>query len=96
MQAVDGIAPYREFRVKGHTEDWFDGVIMERRKNRDKLLKKYKKSKLEIDHKIYSEAKLVASTLIKTKKRNYFKQKIVENTGNSTKLWKTLNSLGMP
>ena len=30
MQAVDGIAPYREFRVKGHTEDWFDGEIMER------------------------------------------------------------------
>ena len=40
MQAVDGIAPYREFRVKGHTEDWFDGEIMERIKNRDKLLKK--------------------------------------------------------
>ena len=30
MQAVDGIAPYREFMVKGHTEDWFDGEIMER------------------------------------------------------------------
>ena len=43
MQAVDGIALYREFRVKGHTEDWFDGEIMERIKNRDKLLKKYKK-----------------------------------------------------
>ena len=42
MQAVDGIAPYREFRVKGHTYDWFDGEIMERIKNRDKLLKKYK------------------------------------------------------
>ena len=42
MQAVDGIAPYREFRVKGHTEDWFDGEIMERIKIRDKLLKKYK------------------------------------------------------
>ena len=64
MQAVDGIAPYREFRVKGHNEDWFDG---------DKLLKKYKKSKLEVDHKIYREAKLVASTLIKSKKINYFK-----------------------
>ena len=67
---------------------------MERIKNRDKLLNKYKKSKLEIEHKIYSEAKLVASTLIKPKKD--FKQKIVENTGNSKKLWKTLNSLGMP
>ena len=40
MQAVDGITQYREFRVKGHTEDWFDGEIMERIKNRDKLLNK--------------------------------------------------------
>ena len=59
---------------------------MERIKNRDKLLKKYKKSKLEVDKKIYSEAKVVASTLIKSKKRNHFKQTIVDNTGNSKKL----------
>ena len=65
MQAVDGIAPYREFRVKGHTEDWFDGEIMERIKNRHK---KYKKSKLKVDHQIYKEAKFVASSLIKRKK----------------------------
>ena len=83
MQAIDGIAPYREFRVKGHTEDWFDGEIMERIKNRDKLLKKYKKTKLEVDHQIYREANSVSSTLIKSKKTNYFKQKILENTGNS-------------
>ena len=82
MQAVDAIAPYLEFRVKGHTEDWFDGEIMERIKNRDKLLKKYKKSKLEVDRIIYREAKLIESTLIKSNKRNHFKQKIVENTGN--------------
>ena len=82
MQAVDGIAPYREFRVKGHTENWFDGEIMERIKNRDKFLKKYKKSKLEVDHDIYKEDKSVASALIKSKKTNYFKQKILENTGN--------------
>ena len=68
MQAVDEIAPYREFRVKGQTEDWFDGEIMERIKNRDKLLKKYEKSKLEVDHKIYREAKAEASNLIKSKK----------------------------
>ena len=64
MQAVDGIAPYREFRVKGHTEDWFDGEIMERIQNRNKLLKKYKKLKLEVDDQMYREAKFVASTLI--------------------------------
>ena len=82
MQAVDRLAPYGEFRVKGHTEDWFDGETMERIKNCDKLLIKYKKSKLEVDHQIDREAKFVASTLIKGKKTNYFKQKIFENTGN--------------
>ena len=66
MQVVHGIAPYWEFRVKGHSEDWFDGEIMERIKNHDKLLKKYKR--LEVDNQIYREAKSVASTLIKSKK----------------------------
>ena len=69
---------------------------MERIKTCDKLLKKYKRSKLEVDHQNYREAKIVASKFIKTKKNNYFKQKIVENTGNSKKLWKTLSSLGLP
>ena len=44
MQAVDKIVPYREFRVKGHTEDWFDIEIMQRIKNRNKLIKKKKKN----------------------------------------------------
>ena len=40
IQVVERIAPYREFRVKGHTEDWFDCEIMEVIKCRDKLLNK--------------------------------------------------------
>ena len=78
MQAVDRIAPYRVFRVKGHTEDWFDGDIMERIKNRDKLLKKYKQLKLEVDHQIYREAKFVASTLIKSKKKTTLNKKLLK------------------
>ena len=54
--------------MKDRTLDWFDGEIMERIKNCDKLLKIYKKSKLEIDHQIYREAKAAASNLIKSKK----------------------------
>ena len=46
MQAVDEIGPYREFRVKGQTEDWFDGEIMVRIKNRYKLLNKIQKVKI--------------------------------------------------
>ena len=47
MQAVDEITPYREFKVKCQTEDWFEGEIMERIKNRDKLLFK-KGSKFDL------------------------------------------------
>lgn len=56
MKVVDGIAPYREFSVKGNPEDWFDGEVMQSIRNRDKLLSKFKKSKLEVDHEIYREA----------------------------------------
>ena len=52
MKIVDRIAPYREFTVKGHTEEWFDGDIMEHIKHRDKLFFKYKKTKLEVDYDI--------------------------------------------
>ena len=30
MEVIDQVAPYREFRVKGHTEEWFDGDIFKR------------------------------------------------------------------
>ena len=93
MKVIDQVAPYREFRVKGHTEEWSDSEILEKIKIRDKLLGKYKKSKLEVDHNIYREAKVKAAQLIKNKKVDYFKQKIIENTGNSKKLWENLNSL---
>ena len=44
MQAVDGIAPYREFRVKRHTEYWFDGE-MDKSKSRQ-TSKKVQKVKI--------------------------------------------------
>ena len=78
MQDVDEIAPYREFRVKGQTEDWFDDEIMERKKNRDKLLKKYKKSKLEVDHQIFIEAKAKASNFIKSKKITILNKRLLK------------------
>ena len=61
---------------------------MERVKNRDKLLKKYKESKLEVDHQIYREAKAEASNLIKGK--NILNKRLLKT------LFKTLNSLGLP
>ena len=64
--------------------------------NRDKLLKKYKKSRLAVDLEIYKLAKTQTKKIVSSKKANFYKETIMENTGNSKKIWKTLNSLGLP
>ena len=54
INAIDKIAPSKERRVKQNSQEWFDGEIADKIKNRDKLLKKFKKSKLQIDKDIYN------------------------------------------
>ena len=57
MSAIDKVAPTKERRVKQNYQEWFDGEIADEIKNRDKLFKKFKKSKLHIDKDIYNAAR---------------------------------------
>ncbi len=93
---VNQMAPLKSFRVKGYTEDWFDGEIKQSIRDRDKLLRKYKKTRLEVDFDIYKKARNKAKYLIKSKKICYYQETILENNGNSKKIWTTLKSLGLP
>ena len=63
---------------------------------RDNLFKKFKSNKLEINNELYLKAKREVQSLIKKKKKEYFKQKLQENSGKPKELWKTLKSLGLP
>ena len=49
MIAIDKIAPYRNKWIKGNTQKWFDSEVLKKPNARDKLFKKFKKSKLNID-----------------------------------------------
>ena len=40
-------------------------------------------------------AKISLKNIIQKKKRNFFQDKLKENSNNSKELWKTLKSLGM-
>ena len=51
MVAIDKVAPIKERRIKHYSQEWFDGGISEPIKNRDKFLKKFKKSRLHIGKK---------------------------------------------
>ena len=83
---IDEIAPCKTKRVKGNSKEWFDSVVSEGINNRDKLFKKFKKSRLPLDQENYKKARYEVKKLIAEKKRNYFETKLTENIGKPKEL----------
>ena len=96
MTVIDKIAPYKSKRVKGNTQKWFDGEVLEKLNLRNKLFKKFKKSRLHIDKELYKKSKYDALKLITSKKQAFFEEKLSEMIGKPKELWEPLKSLGMP
>ena len=82
MTVIDKIAPYRNKRIKGNTQKWFDSKVLEKLNSRDKLFKKFKKSRLNIDKELYQKAKYDASKLITTKNKYSLKRTFQKQSAN--------------
>ena len=74
MTVIDKIAPFKIKRVKGNTQKWFDGEVLEKLNSRDKPFQKFEKSRLHIDEELFKKAKYEALKLIATKKQVFFKE----------------------
>ena len=92
---INKIAPFKEIRIKNYSHDWFDGEILDKIILRDKRLKKFKASRLNIDKQFYKEAKINVQKLIKNK-RDFYLKKLRENVGKPKELWKAFKSLDLP
>ena len=88
MTVIDNVAPCKTKRVKGNTQNWFDGEVLEKLRSRDK--------RLHIDKELYKKAKYDAQKLIAAKKQAFFDEKLSESVGKPKELWNTPKSLGMP
>ena len=64
MNVIDKVAPLKERRVKQNSQEWFDGKIADEIKNRNKLFRKFKKSKLQIDKDYYNVARYKLQKMI--------------------------------
>ena len=95
-KVIDCIAPLKKSKIKNKSQDWFDREIAEKIAIRDKLFKKFKKSRLHVDNEIYLESKKEVKNLIKSKKLEFLENKLNQNIGNPKDLWKTIKSLGLP
>ena len=53
------IAPYKSRQVKGNTQKWFDGEVLEKVNLRNKLFEKFKKSRLHFDKELYKNQNMM-------------------------------------
>ena len=72
---INKIAPFKEIRIKNYSHDWFDGEILDKIILRDKRLKKFKASRLNIDEQLYKEIKNCTETY--QKKRDFYQEVLV-------------------
>ena len=76
---VNNIVSLKTARIKNTSNEWFDKQISEKLSIRDKLFKKYKSSRLNIDREIYKEARNDVQRTIRQKKKQYLEEKLSEN-----------------
>ena len=69
FDVISKVAPAKTISVKNYTNEQFDGEIAEKIAVRDKVFRKFKKSKLNVDEILYKEARNTVQALIKDKKR---------------------------
>ena len=93
---INEIAPTKEICIKNNTAEWIDEEVLEGIKTRDKLFRKFKKSKSNDDNEMFKKNRNQLQELIKRKKKNFITQKLTENISKPRKLWKTLKTLGLP
>ena len=91
MTVTYKIAPYTSKWLKGNTQKWFDGEVLEKLNLRNKLFKKFKKSRLHIEKELCKKSKYNALKLIASKSKHFLKRrsqkKTYRNYGNPLNLW---------
>ena len=86
---INEIASTKEICIKNNTAEWIDEEVLEGIKTRDKLFRKFKKSKSNVDNEMFKKNRNQLHELIKSKKKNFITQKLTENISTPRKLWKT-------
>ena len=76
MSIIDKLAPSKTKRIKGNSQEWFDGEVLESIALRDKLFKKFKRSKLNVDKEVYNKARNRSHRLILQKKKTVLRKQI--------------------
>ena len=64
MSVIDKLASFKTKRVKSNSQEWFDSEVLGSIALRDKLFKKFKRSKLNLEKEIYYKTRNKSHRLI--------------------------------
>ena len=78
---TDKVAPMKDRWIKQNSQEWFNGEIASEIKDSDKLFKKNKNSKLNINKDIDNAARYEVKIMIFNKKRVFLERKSTESVG---------------
>ena len=70
----------KDIRVKGNSKPQFDSNIGEAIRVKDKLKKRFLRTKRHVDHKRFKEQRNSAQQKIKNKKTNFVRNQLQKNT----------------
>ena len=93
LSVLDKLAPITKKRVRESNPRWITEELLKSIKLRDYLKKTASRSQSESDWQNFKKQRNFVINLKNRLKKEHFQTLIDENSDNSKKLWKTLNSL---
>lgn len=89
----DEHAPIIEKRVKGKSCPWLSRDVKKLLNDRDKLLRKARRTKNENDWASYKRLRNLCTNRVKRAKSHYYRSLLNENTANPRKFWSTIKTI---
>ena len=93
QKTINRHAPLVKKRVKGRDCPWLSTEVKVTMNNRDKILRKARKTRKEEDWKTYRQLKNRCNNMIKHAKRKYYDNLFRENSKTPSKFWKTIKKI---
>ena len=90
---LNKIYPIREFCFKKEKPPWLTLDLLELIKDKDYLLKKARKSKLDIDKTNARQARNLVNSLIKRARSDYVKEQLDANRNDPKKFWEVIKNV---
>ena len=86
-------APMISKRVKGKKSPWLDRDIKTEMNNRDKLYRKFRKSKSEVDFDTYKKQRNKVNVIVRKAKSSHYRNLLTESSHDPKRFWNTLKKI---